>query len=186
MHVISATSGIVGAASVSTSRFFLYKPHQVKAATSGTAKMEAASFCHNGIHNFSPSFSQAKLKHLPKLCAKNHSYNLKFRQQWKVKNGLPVRCVAMGTGSVAELEKQLESEMRPEEEAWLKEENLTEKCKERKGMLELLECLEREAIMGDDEGKEPTDYSRRAQIFDKSSRVFQALKELTGNSSQQS
>lgn len=52
-----------------------------------------------------------------------------------------------------------------------------EKCGERKGVVELLECLEKEAIMGDDEGKEPNDYNRRAQIFDKSSRVFQALKE---------
>lgn len=54
---------------------------------------------------------------------------------------------------------------------------LRERCKERRGMVELLECLEREAIMGDDEGRDPIDYNRRAQIFDKSSRVFQALKE---------
>lgn len=46
-------------------------------------------------------------------------------------------------------------------------------------MVELLECLEREAIMGEDQGREPTDYNRRAQIFDRSSRVFQALKERT-------
>ncbi|KAL9673584.1 hypothetical protein QQ045_029845 [Rhodiola kirilowii] len=44
------------------------------------------------------------------------------------------------------------------------------------GVVELLECLEREAIMGEDEGREPVDYNRRAQIFDKSARVFQALK----------
>lgn len=61
-------------------------------------------------------------------------------------------------------------------------ERLREKCKEETmngGIAELLECLEREAIMGEDEGKEPTDYNRRAQIFHKSSRVFQALKENT-------
>lgn len=52
------------------------------------------------------------------------------------------------------------------------------KCGERKGIVELLECLEREAIMGEDVGKDPTDYNRRAQIFDRSSQVFQALKEL--------
>ncbi|KAK7301054.1 hypothetical protein RJT34_11910 [Clitoria ternatea] len=52
------------------------------------------------------------------------------------------------------------------------------KCGERKEVVELLECLEREAIMGEDVGKEPTDYNRRAQIFDRSSQVFQALKEL--------
>lgn len=45
------------------------------------------------------------------------------------------------------------------------------------GTAEMLECLEKEAIMGDDEGKDPKDYNRRAMIFDKSSRVFQALKE---------
>ncbi|CAN0877189.1 hypothetical protein LINGRAHAP2_LOCUS11749 [Linum grandiflorum] len=56
-----------------------------------------------------------------------------------------------------------------------------EKCRERKGVVELLECLETEAIMGDDEGKDPTDYNRRAQIFDRSSRVFQSLKEQQQN-----
>ncbi|CAN1852442.1 hypothetical protein LINPERHAP1_LOCUS40645 [Linum perenne] len=56
-----------------------------------------------------------------------------------------------------------------------------EKCRERKGVVELLECLETEAIMGDDEGKDPTDYNRRAQIFDRSSRVFQSLKEQQTN-----
>ncbi|KAL8144486.1 hypothetical protein V2J09_017518 [Rumex salicifolius] len=45
------------------------------------------------------------------------------------------------------------------------------------GMVELMECLEREAIMGEDEGKDPIDYNRRAHIFAKSSMVFQALKQ---------
>ncbi|VFQ80490.1 unnamed protein product [Cuscuta campestris] len=44
------------------------------------------------------------------------------------------------------------------------------------GVVELLECLEKEAIMGEDEGRQPADYNRRAQIFDTSSRIFQALK----------
>ncbi|XP_057459049.1 uncharacterized protein LOC130749687 [Lotus japonicus] len=57
------------------------------------------------------------------------------------------------------------------------------KCGEGKGAVELLECLEREAIMGADIGKEPTDYNRRAQIFDRSSAVFQALRELDPASS---
>ncbi|XP_057428882.1 uncharacterized protein LOC130722231 [Lotus japonicus] len=48
-------------------------------------------------------------------------------------------------------------------------------CREGKGAVELLECLEREAIMGADIGKEPMDYNRRAQIFERSSTVFQAL-----------
>ncbi|CAI0457302.1 unnamed protein product [Linum tenue] len=67
-----------------------------------------------------------------------------------------------------------------EEEDWIDVEFgklVQEKCRERKGVVELLECLEAEAIMGDDQGKNPTDYNRRAQIFDTSSRVFQALKQ---------
>ncbi|KAG6404334.1 hypothetical protein SASPL_136580 [Salvia splendens] len=54
---------------------------------------------------------------------------------------------------------------------------LNGKCGGIGGIVELMECLEREAIMGDDEGREPTDYNRRALIFDRSSRVFQALKQ---------
>uniref|UniRef100_A0ACD5X2I7 Uncharacterized protein n=1 Tax=Avena sativa TaxID=4498 RepID=A0ACD5X2I7_AVESA len=41
---------------------------------------------------------------------------------------------------------------------------------------EQLELLEDEAI-GDDEGRSPTDYDRRAHIFEESSRVFRALKQ---------
>lgn len=52
-----------------------------------------------------------------------------------------------------------------------------EKCGERKGVVELLECIKKEAIMGDDEGKESDDYNRRVQIFYKTSEVFQVLKE---------
>ncbi|KAL0303987.1 UNVERIFIED_CONTAM: hypothetical protein Sradi_6266800 [Sesamum radiatum] len=78
-------------------------------------------------------------------------------------------------GSVSEVEKQLMME----EEELIGIRKLNSKCKGISGMVELLECLEREAIMGEDEGREPTDYNRRAQIFDKSSRVFQALKQST-------
>ncbi|KAG6600868.1 hypothetical protein SDJN02_05543, partial [Cucurbita argyrosperma subsp. argyrosperma] len=80
------------------------------------------------------------------------------------------RCVSQGGwgGSVAE----------PEIEEWLKLGRLEEKCGGGgKGVVELLECLEREAIMGEDEGREPTDYNRRAKIFSTSSEVFQALKQ---------
>ncbi|CAN6991799.1 unnamed protein product, partial [Brassica oleracea var. botrytis] len=31
------------------------------------------------------------------------------------------------------------------------------------GIWELLECLEKEAIMGDDDGRDPKDYNRRAK-----------------------
>ncbi|KAI4372876.1 hypothetical protein MLD38_011060 [Melastoma candidum] len=52
-----------------------------------------------------------------------------------------------------------------------------EKCREEVGMVDLLECLEKEAIMGEDIEKHPADYDRRARIFDKSSKVFQALRD---------
>ena len=32
-----------------------------------------------------------------------------------------------------------------------------------RGVWELLECLEKEAIMGDDDGRDPKDYNRRAK-----------------------
>lgn len=80
-----------------------------------------------------------------------------------------------GGGSVPELEQKLEEEL-----AGMG--RLRENCREVNGVAELLECLEREAIMGEDEGREPNDYNRRAQIFDKSSRIFQALKENNGSS----
>jgi hypothetical protein len=41
---------------------------------------------------------------------------------------------------------------------------------------EELEVLEEAAIAGVDEGRRPTDYDRRAHIFEESSRVFRELK----------
>lgn len=70
---------------------------------------------------------------------------------------------------------EVEAEIMKSEEEWWSD----GKCKGRRGIVELMECLEKEAIMGEDEGKEASDYNRRAQIFDNSSRVFQALKEQT-------
>ncbi|KAI4306568.1 hypothetical protein L6164_029833 [Bauhinia variegata] len=93
--------------------------------------------------------------------------------------GIVVGCASWG--SVAELEKELEAEMKTQEGEEKEGGGMgrfRHKCGERKGVVELLECMEKEAIMGEDVGKEPTDYNRRAQIFDRSSRVFQALKQL--------
>ncbi|GJY59430.1 hypothetical protein Tco_0459322 [Tanacetum coccineum] len=42
---------------------------------------------------------------------------------------------------------------------------------------EKAELMEMEAIMGKDDGREPMDYKRRACIFNKSSEVFQAIKD---------
>ncbi|KAL5569658.1 hypothetical protein UlMin_026233 [Ulmus minor] len=90
-------------------------------------------------------------------------------------SAMAVECGNPGSESVVDVAAE---EMSPEEAAdWMEFGRLREKCGEGRGMVEVLECLEREAIMGEDEGKEPSDYNRRAKIFDKSSRVFQALKE---------
>ncbi|XP_061997286.1 uncharacterized protein LOC133715002 [Rosa rugosa] len=101
------------------------------------------------------------------------------------RSAVVVGCANKGcsTGMAGEIERELEAEMRPEEGAeWLGVGRLRDKCGEgRGGAVELLECLEREAIMGEDEGKEPNDYNRRAQIFYKSARVFQALRESASN-----
>ncbi|CAI9767591.1 unnamed protein product [Fraxinus pennsylvanica] len=91
-----------------------------------------------------------------------------------------VKCSKGGTAGW-ELERKLQKEMNMEEDIvgnW--KENC---CRESGGVVELMECLEGEAIMGEDEGKEAADYNRRAQIFDRSSRVFKALKESTDDSS---
>lgn len=73
--------------------------------------------------------------------------------------------------------------MAAEGEEWLKLGRLKEKCGGGKGVVELLECLEMEAIMGEDEGRDPIDYDRRAKIFSTSSKVFQALKQQNSDGS---
>jgi hypothetical protein len=94
-------------------------------------------------------------------------------QGQKGKSGFVVGCASLGLGN--ELKIELEDEI-DEEKGKSGMTKFREKCGERNGVVELLECLEKEAIMGDDVGKEPNDYNRRAKIFDKSSKIFQALK----------
>ncbi|XP_062092304.1 uncharacterized protein LOC133798121 [Humulus lupulus] len=94
---------------------------------------------------------------------------------------MATECASLGPGAVA---REFEDEMGVEEVAeWMKSGRLKEKCGGGRGVVELLECLEREAIMGEDHGREPNDYNRRAQIFDRSSRVFQALRERDSTAS---
>lgn len=94
--------------------------------------------------------------------------------------GLKMVLKCANSGAVPAESRELDYETSIEEAAeWMKAGSLREKCGGGRGVVELLECLEREAIMGEDQGKEPNDYNRRAQIFDRSSRVFQALKERT-------
>ncbi|XVF41242.1 hypothetical protein PTKIN_Ptkin01aG0264900 [Pterospermum kingtungense] len=143
--------------------------------------METASVCPTRTQIISSSLPINKIfKQFPNSCP---SHCCRFRKpsaygglsvQHRLGHALVAGCAAPDSGLLAEIERELEAEMKPEE-GWMR----VGRCKERKGMVELLECLETEAIMGEDQGREPSDYNRRAQIFDKSSRVFQALKART-------
>nr|KYP53765.1 hypothetical protein KK1_024339 [Cajanus cajan] len=107
----------------------------------------------------------------------SYQSHTRYLAQQRNDNGLVVGCSRWSL--VRELENELEAEMKTQDENGMT--RFRHKCGEGKGAVEMLECLEREAIMGDDVGKDPLDYNRRAQIFDTSSRVFQALKELNNN-----
>ncbi|KAB2596409.1 hypothetical protein D8674_031859 [Pyrus ussuriensis x Pyrus communis] len=141
------------------------------------------SLCHTKTHNFCPSILPTRTAKTPATPNnlgfrprnwQNHGAILRQESLDRKKPAVAARCGDEGCS--AEVESELEAELRAEEGAeWMREGRWSEKCGDR-GMVELLECLEREAIMGEDEGKEPDDYNRRAQIFYKSSRVFQALK----------
>ncbi|TXG49956.1 hypothetical protein EZV62_025831 [Acer yangbiense] len=138
--------------------------------------MEATYVYNTKAQNFTSFFSQNRIQN---LLGTPLPSSLRFKQR---SNGgvAAIRCVALGSSSSSSSPASSSSvmESEAEEEEWIKIGNLREKCKDqRKETVELLECLEREAIMGDDEGKEPIDYNRRAHIFDKSSKVFQALKD---------
>ncbi|KAF8081929.1 hypothetical protein N665_0856s0018 [Sinapis alba] len=87
------------------------------------------------------------------------------------------RCVASGSGYAAAMEP-----ITPEEEEELTQRRGMCGGEANGGVSELLECLEKEAIMGDDDGRDPKDYSRRAKIFDKSSKIFKNIKEQRDHS----
>ncbi|XP_014500803.1 uncharacterized protein LOC106761744 [Vigna radiata var. radiata] len=146
------------------------------------------SSCHGIAHNlYHPSLGLSNINKSHMVSCKNPltlkesttfwpnhiSYSA---QQMKGSGSFVVGC---GSWSVVrELEKELEAEMEKKEGGESVMGRYRHKCGEGKGMVEMLECLEKEAIMGEDEGKDPMDYNRRAHIFDASSRIFQALKEL--------
>ncbi|GAB4832073.1 hypothetical protein Ancab_006093 [Ancistrocladus abbreviatus] len=95
--------------------------------------------------------------------------------------GLVAKCAKMSNSSlVMELERELEEiekEGKEEQRNWRELKKNCMRMGEEKGLVEVLECLEKEAIMGEDEGRDPVDYNRRALIFDRSSKVFQALQQ---------
>ncbi|CAO2816065.1 unnamed protein product [Amaranthus hypochondriacus] len=110
------------------------------------------------------------------LCSTNSKHGLPKMMKGRIKCG-------KNTSLTVDLERQLH-EIVNEGREWremkncCKDEIISSSSSSSAELIELLECLEREAIMGNDEGREAIDYNRRAQIFDKSSKVFQALKEL--------
>lgn len=85
--------------------------------------------------------------------------------------------MASGSGYAAAMEP-----ITPEEEEELTQRRGICGGEANRGVWELLECLEKEAIMGDDDGRDPTDYNRRAKIFDKSSKIFKNSKEQRNQS----
>ncbi|OWM87327.1 uncharacterized protein LOC116189523 [Punica granatum] len=126
--------------------------------------MEAASFLNTRLPISGAPAAPSKIKNL--VQAPSPSL---VKLRGRPKAVVAARCVAPSGGSVVGVERELVVEGE-EMGRWV------EKCGGQ-GVVELLECLEREAIMGEDEGKEPHDYNRRARIFEKSSRVFRALRE---------
>lgn len=151
------------------------------------AKMESCS-----VSQVSPSlflsnvrfYHRKKNAHLSPAARASQSQSQPPRGKLRVVDkSWPKRRMLCAKGASVSLpEKQPGDEIITEEEL-MGLGTLGDKCKEVRGIAELLECLESEAIMGEDEGKEPIDYNRRARIFDKSSRVFQALKQNATNPS---
>ncbi|CAL5364017.1 unnamed protein product [Camellia sinensis] len=151
--------------------------------------MEASSYYHptKTLH-FCSSLSTPKPKyssipsqpiHPQNLCLSLYNSRSPWRPNWR---SLTAIGCSKG-GPATELEEEsikaiIMNDIGEEDELVEIGGRWRDKCKEGGGgIVELMECLEGEAIMGEDVGRDPTDYNRRAHIFDKSSRVFQALKE---------
>ncbi|KAL8192844.1 hypothetical protein R6Q57_027292 [Mikania cordata] len=95
--------------------------------------------------------------------------SLKLRQRLRWQK-LAVKCCGDGDA----LQVKPEDEMNREDNCViLKEEDSVSNSK-KDDVNEKVELMEKEAIMGKDDGREPIDYKRRAGIFYKSSEVFQA------------
>ncbi|KAG8380998.1 hypothetical protein BUALT_Bualt06G0075100 [Buddleja alternifolia] len=133
-------------------------------------------------------FPSSPKVHFPSVIISLPSQNKQiFKKDRILRSGVvsKLKCGKEGGSSVSssKLEKKLmeNEELSIEIEELIGMKKLNENCKGIGGIVEVLECLEREAIMGEDEGRDPNDYNRRAMIFDRSSRVFQALKQANSD-----
>ncbi|KAJ0266367.1 hypothetical protein HA466_0003870 [Hirschfeldia incana] len=134
--------------------------------------MEAMSqSCTNTITSLSPRTHQI-LAPFKEISQTKPSLNANKERRFAA-----ARCVASGSGYAAAVEP-----ITPEEEEELTQRRRICGGEANRGMWELLECLEKEAIMGDDDGRDPKDYNRRAKIFDKSSKIFKDIKEQRDHS----
>ncbi|KAK7275886.1 hypothetical protein RIF29_17012 [Crotalaria pallida] len=167
---------------------YLHIPSKAPKISTFNPNMKCSSYVADHTLKFSSSLPLIPCKSYVPSNVKDLSFKASFTRpkhascyvkQQKHNKGFVVGCASWDL--VAELERELEAEMKNpqegEEKGGIGIARFRHKCGERKGVVALLECLEREAIMGEDVGKEAKDYNRRARLFDTSSRVFQALKE---------
>ncbi|KAF8115210.1 hypothetical protein N665_0029s0053 [Sinapis alba] len=135
--------------------------------------MEAMSqSCTNTITNLSPRTLQI-VAPFKAISQTKPSLNASKERRFAA-----ARCVASGSGYAASAVEPIT----PEEEEELTQRRRICGGEANRGMWKLLECLEKEAIMGDDDGRDPKDYNRRAKIFDKSSKIFKNIKEQRDHS----
>ncbi|KAL0736550.1 hypothetical protein Bca4012_012760 [Brassica carinata] len=130
--------------------------------------------CTSTITSLSPRTHQIQII-APVKAIPQPSLNARKERRFAV-----ARCVASGSGYAAAVEP-----ITPEEEEELTQRRSICGGEANRGMWEFLECLEKEAIMGDDDGRDPKDYNRRAKIFDKSSKIFKNIKEQRDDHSQE-
>ncbi|MCD7472073.1 hypothetical protein HAX54_012961 [Datura stramonium] len=115
---------------------------------------------HVKTHSSSPQFliPNSKISATRNLQISRRYGNVGSSPLWQpLENG--ERCILSSKcaegGSVGEIENKLEKQIGTEEDLTRIERPTGKCCEEVGGMVESLECLEREAIMGEDEGKEP-------------------------------
>ncbi|KAL7611744.1 hypothetical protein Lser_V15G09116 [Lactuca serriola] len=125
-----------------------------------------ACVCISSLH--APQPPQLQISNLFSQPGKHHR-RLNLRQGFRRQKGR----LESGGGDW----KMRPASKRKEEMSDDKWDRAVEESKEDDDVNEEVELMEMEAIMGEDDGKEPMDYKRRAGIFYKSSQMFQAIKD---------